>query len=89
MIVLHFAGEKPFSDQLKYQGFDDTDVSNIIDALFAVSQIDSCVVGIPKEPEKPTEEHHTQPAETAAFSDAYKAVEEARHQTASKFAAGW
>ena len=47
MIVLHFPGKKQFSDQLKHQGFDDTDVSKIIDALFVVSRIDSCVVDIP------------------------------------------
>lgn len=49
MIILHFAGEKQFSDQLKRHGFGEGDIPKIITALFAVSRIDACVVQIPED----------------------------------------
>jgi len=44
MITLHFAGEKAFSEQLKRRGFCAADIQKIVNALFEVSRIDSCVV---------------------------------------------
>lgn len=47
MLILHFDGEKQFSHQLRRHGFSDEDISKIIDSLFQVSRINSCVVTIP------------------------------------------